>query len=153
MKKRQAAFSLVELMIVVAILVDLALIAMPAYERARKQAQNSRFASDLRVASAGFDMYATEFGRYPAEAEIGVLPPGMAQYLKGVRWEMRNSLGGRWDWDYDQSYAKAAVCTETDIDLGPVQMTNVDTMVDNGVLATGSFRERTPGRRWAYIIE
>ncbi len=46
---------MVELMIVVAIITDLALIAIPAFERARKQAQNSRFASDLRVIATGFD--------------------------------------------------------------------------------------------------
>jgi type II secretory pathway pseudopilin PulG len=153
MKTRQAAFSIVELMIVIAILVDLALIALPAYDRARKRAQNSRFAADLRVVAAAFDMYATEHDRYPADAPIGVLPPGMDQYLRGLRWEARNSLSGRWDWDYDQGYAKAAVCTETDVDVGVSQMTEVDTLVDNGVLATGTFRERIPNRRWAYIIE
>lgn len=153
MKKRPAAFSIIELMIVVAILVDLALIALPAYERARKQSQNSRFSSDLRVAAAAFEMYATEHSRYPAEAALGELPAGMNQYLKGARWEMRNSIGGRWDWDYDQGYAKAAICSETDVDRDTVQMTSVDAMVDDGVLATGSFRERVPNRRWAYIIE
>lgn len=153
MKTRQSAFTLVELMIVIAILVDLALIAMPAYERARKQAQNSRFSADVRVASAAFEMYATENSRYPAETPIGVLPEGMGQYLRGVRWEMRNSISGRWDWDYDQGYAKAAVCTETERDVDAVQMAGIDTLVDNGVLATGSFRERNPNRRWAYIIE
>lgn len=153
MKTRQSAFSLVELMIVVAILVDLALIAMPAYERARKQAQNSRFASDVRVAASAFEMYSTENSRYPAETPLGVLPPGMDQYLRGVRWNTRNSIGGQWDWDYDQGYAKAAVCTETDRDVDSVQMSGIDTQVDNGVLATGTFRERVANRRWAFIIE
>lgn len=153
MKTRQAAFSLVEVMIVIAILVDLALIALPAYERARKQAQNSRFSSDVRVAASAFDMYATENSRYPEETPIGVLPTGMDQYLRGVRWAQVNSIGGRWDWDYDQGYAKAAVACETEKDVDAVQMSNIDTMVDNGVLSTGTFRERTANRRWAYIIE
>jgi len=151
--QRQAAFTLVELMIVVTILVDLALIALPAYERARKQAQSSRFSADMRVAASAFEMYATENSRYPDETAAGVLPAGMEQYLRGVRWSARNSIGGIWDWDYGQGYAKAAVCTESDRDIDSVQMSNVDTMLDNGVLATGSFRERTPNRRWAFIIE
>jgi len=151
--RSQSAFSVVEVMIVICILVDLALIALPAYERARKTAQNSRFAGDIRVAAAAFDIYATENSRYPAEAAAGVLPTGMEQYLKGVRWNMRNSIGGVWDWDYDAGYAKAAICTETQQSVDSVQMVAVDVLLDNGVLATGSFRERTPNHRWAYIIE
>lgn len=153
MKTRQAAFSLVELMIMVVILVDLALIALPAFERARKQAQNSRLSSDMRVATTAFEMYATENTTYPAEAARGVLPNGMGQYLRGVRWTAKNSIGGYWDWDYNQGYAKAAVCVETDVNIDSIQMTNIDTQIDNGVLTTGSFRERTPNRRWAFIIE
>lgn len=153
MKTRQAAFSLVELMIMVVILVDLALIALPAFERARKQAQNSRLSSDLRVATSAFEMYATENTNYPPEAARAVLPNGMGQYLRGVRWESRNSIGGYWDWDYNMGYAKAAVCVETDVNIDSVQMTNIDTQVDNGVLTTGAFRERTANRRWAFIIE
>ncbi len=153
MKTRQAAFSLVELMIVVAIVVDLALIAMPAYDRARRQAQSSRFSSDLRVCASAFDMYATENSRYPAETALGVLPAGMDQYLRGVRWEARNTLGGLWDWDYDQGYAKSAVCTETEKDIDAAQMSVIDALMDNGVLSTGTFRERTANRRWAYILE
>lgn len=151
--RSQSAFSLIEVMIVICILVDLALIALPAYDRARKTAQNSRFAGDIRVAASAFDIYATENSRYPADADAGVLPPGMEQYLRGVRWNMRNSLGGIWDWDSGTTYAKAAICTETDRAVDAVQMTGVDLLLDNGVLATGSFRERTANHRWAYIIE
>lgn len=151
--RSQSAFSLIEVMIVICILVDLALIALPTYERARKGAQNTRFAADLQTTTRAFDMYATENSRYPAEAAPGVLPTGMEQYLRGVRWNMRNSLGGVWDWDANTSYAKAAICTETERAVDSVQMTNVDLLLDNGVLATGSFRERTANHRWAYIIE
>src|SRR5437899_611785 len=45
MHRRQAAFTLVEIMIVVAIIADLSLIAMPAFMRARDSAQNARFTS------------------------------------------------------------------------------------------------------------
>jgi type IV pilus assembly protein PilE len=153
MKIRQAAFTMVELMIVVAILADLAIIALPAYERARKQAQNSRFCSDLRTISSAFEMYAAENNRYPAETALGVLPTGMQQYMRGLTWSMTNTLGGNWDWDYDQGYAKAAICTETLTDVDALQMVDIDSRIDNGVLSTGAFRERIAGRRWAYIIE
>lgn len=149
----RSAFSLLEILIAVAILADLLLIAMPAYDRARKQAQNARFCADVRVAAAAFEMYSAENNRYPEEAAPQVLPPGMEQYLRGVNWSMRNSLGGVWDWDHEQGYAKAAVATETPVDMDDLQLADIDTRIDNGVLATGSFRERTAHRRWAYIIE
>lgn len=153
MKKRQSGFTLVEIMIAVALLADLALIAIPSYTRARKTAQNSRFASDLRVATSAFEMYAAENNRYPAETALGVLPPGMDQYLRGISWTMKTSFGATWDWDFNQGYARAAVCVETPNDMDDLQMIDIDTRIDNGILATGSFRERTAHRRWAFIIE
>ena len=150
--KRNAGFTLVELMIVVAIIADLCVIALPSYQRSRQSAQNARFASDLRVASSAFEMYATENNRYPAESAVSQLPPGMDQYLRGVSWSAQNSLGGHWDWDYDQGYCKAAVCVELPTDADPLQMVDIDTRIDNGILSTGTFRERSV-RRYAYIIE
>lgn len=151
--RKRAAFSLIEIMIVVAILADLVLIALPGFLRARRQAQNSRFASDLRLMSSAFEMYAADNNRYPADAALGVLPPGMETYIHGVNWTAVNTIGGRWDWDFNQGYARAAVCVETTTDHDTLQMVAIDNLIDNGVLATGAFRERTANRRWAYIIE
>lgn len=150
--KRNAGFTVVELMIAVAIIADICIIALPSYDRARRSAQNARFASDLRVATAAFEMYAAENSRYPAEAAVGQLPPSMDQYLRGVNWGGINSIGGRWDWDYNQGYCTAAVCVELSIDADPLQMVDIDTRVDNGILSTGVFRERS-ARRYAFIIE
>lgn len=150
--KRNAGFTVVELMIAVAIIADICIIALPSYDRARRSAQNARFASDLRVATAAFEMYAAENSRYPAEAAVGQLPPAMDQYLRGISWGATNSIGGRWDWDYQQGYATAAVCVELPIDADPLQMVDIDTRIDNGILSTGVFRERS-ARRYAFIIE
>jgi prepilin-type N-terminal cleavage/methylation domain-containing protein len=150
--KRRAAFTLVEIMIAMAILADLAIIAIPAYDRARKVAQNGRFASDIRVISAAFEIYNTETQKYPPEAPVGVTPIGMDQYLRGVDWLNKNSLGGQWDWDYNQGYAKAAINTVQPVDANTVQMQDLDNKIDNGILATGQFRERDL-RHYAMILE
>ena len=152
MHSKRSAFSLVEVMICVALIADLIIIAMPAYQRSRRQAQNSRFASDLRICAAAFEMYGAENNKYPPEAGVAQLPIGMEQYLRGVNWTIRNSIGGSWDWDYQQGYARAAVCTDLPIDADPLQMVDIDTKVDNGILSTGVFRERS-ARRFAYILE
>ena len=149
---RSAAFSLVEIMIVLAILADLAIIAIPAYDRARKTAQNGRFASDLQTISAAFQIYNVETQKYPPEAAVGVVPTGMDVYLRGVDWTNKNSLGGQWDWDFNQSYARAAINTVQPVDANTLQMVDLDNRIDNGVLATGQFRERD-ARHYAMILE
>ena len=150
-RKRHAAFTLIELMIVVAILMDLAIIAMPSFIRARKTAQNARFTSDLRAATTAFEMYAAENNRYPESAAPGVVPPGMAIYLQSFNWRGTNTIGGSWVWDYNSNgvIAAVAVVLPGNDDL---RMTDIDTRIDNGILTTGGFRKMT-ATRYAHIIE
>lgn len=58
--KRQQGFTLVEIMIVVAIIALLASIAVPGFLRARKRSQASRIINDLRLIDGAVDMYAIE---------------------------------------------------------------------------------------------
>src|SRR5438874_1880685 len=61
MKQRTAhAFTLVEIMIVVAIIALLAAIAVPGFLRARKRSQASKIINDLRLIDAAVDQYAIE---------------------------------------------------------------------------------------------
>src|SRR3954468_19225566 len=57
---RQSAFTLVEIMIVVAIIALLAAIAVPGFLRARKRSQASRIINDLRLIDSAIDQYAIE---------------------------------------------------------------------------------------------
>src|SRR3954469_16216167 len=57
---RQSAFTLVEIMIVVAIIALLAAIAVPGFLRARKRSQASRIINDLRLIDSAVDQYAIE---------------------------------------------------------------------------------------------
>ena len=60
LSRRRGAFTLVEIMIVVAIIALLASIAVPGFLRARKRAQASRIVNDLRHLDAAIDQYALE---------------------------------------------------------------------------------------------
>ena len=60
LNKRRAGFTLVEIMIVVAIIALLAAIAVPGFLRARKRSQASRIINDLRLIDAAVDQYAIE---------------------------------------------------------------------------------------------
>jgi prepilin-type N-terminal cleavage/methylation domain-containing protein len=58
--KLRQGFTLVEIMIVVAIIALLASIAVPGFLRARKRSQASRIINDLRLIDGACDMYAIE---------------------------------------------------------------------------------------------
>ncbi|MGC3991170.1 MAG: prepilin-type N-terminal cleavage/methylation domain-containing protein [Chthoniobacteraceae bacterium] len=60
LQSRRGGFTLVEIMIVVAIIALLAAIAVPNFLRARKRSQASRVLQDLRVVDAAIDQYAIE---------------------------------------------------------------------------------------------
>ena len=56
----QGGFTLIEIMIVVAIIALLAAIAVPGFLRARKRSQASRVVNDLRLVDSAVDQYAIE---------------------------------------------------------------------------------------------
>ncbi len=59
-KQGRGGFTLVEIMIVVAIIALLAAIAVPGFLRARKRSQASRIINDLRLIDSAVDQYAIE---------------------------------------------------------------------------------------------
>ena len=58
--RRVAGFTLVEIMIVVAVIALLAAMTLPGFLRARKRAQASQIKNDLRLIEAAVDQYALE---------------------------------------------------------------------------------------------
>ena len=63
LNRKHAGFTLVEIMIVVAIIALLAAIAVPGFLRARKRSQASKILNDLRMIDAAVDQYAIESNR------------------------------------------------------------------------------------------
>ena len=60
LNNRRGGFTLVEIMIVVAIIALWAAIAVPGFLRARKRSQASRIINDLRLIDSAVDQYAIE---------------------------------------------------------------------------------------------
>jgi len=79
LKTKRAGFTLVEIMIVVAIIALLAAIAVPGFLRARKRSQASRILNDLRLISSAMDQYAIETNK-TSNAPIAV--DDWTRYLK-----------------------------------------------------------------------
>jgi prepilin-type N-terminal cleavage/methylation domain-containing protein len=65
---KRAGFTLVEIMIVVAIIALLAAIAVPGFLRARKRSQASKILNDLRMISGAIDQYAIENSKQSTDA-------------------------------------------------------------------------------------
>ena len=63
LNSRRGGFTLVEIMIVVAIIALLAAIAVPNFLRARKRSQATRVLEDLRMIDSAIDQYAIENGK------------------------------------------------------------------------------------------
>jgi len=69
--KSHKGFTLVEIMIVVAIIALLAAIAVPGFLRARKRSQASKILNDLRMIDSAIDQYAIETNRKTGDT-VGV---------------------------------------------------------------------------------
>ena len=67
LNKKRGGFTLVEIMIVVAIIALLAAIAVPGFLRARKRSQATRILNDLRMIDSAVDQYAIETNRKTAD--------------------------------------------------------------------------------------
>ena len=79
LRNNRGGFTLVEIMIVVAIIALLASIAVPSFLRARKRSQATAVKNDLRLVDAAVDQYAIENNK-PAGTQPSL--GDIAQYLK-----------------------------------------------------------------------
>jgi prepilin-type N-terminal cleavage/methylation domain-containing protein len=150
--RRQEAFTLVEIMIVVAVIAVLAAIAVPSLLRARERTRRTKFVAALRVARDACDLYAAEHNGYPVDVNRGVLPPQLRSYFDGkFDWVAPTPIGGRWDWDYKNLSFTAGVSVVGTSETTQT-MAEIDELIDDGDLSTGSF-QRTQPDRYTYIIE
>jgi prepilin-type N-terminal cleavage/methylation domain-containing protein len=152
MKKtnHKAGFTLVEIMIVVAIIGLLAAIAIPNLLEAGIKSRSTRFAREIESAGHAFVQYSFDHGKYPSDKNPAQMPDGMADYLHKFPWIEETVIGGQWDWDYQQFGFTAGVSVKSP-KWTDAQMAKIDKIMDDGNLATGQFRRRSGG--YMYILE
>jgi prepilin-type N-terminal cleavage/methylation domain-containing protein len=79
LQSRRGGFTLVEIMIVVAIIALLAAIAVPSFLRARKRSQATSTLETLRMVDGAKDQYAIENAKGPS---VTPAPVDLAPYVK-----------------------------------------------------------------------
>lgn len=149
-----SAFTLVEILIVTAIIAIMASIAIPNILRARLNARVSRVASNLKTFATGFQMYAVDHGALPPDSHL-VLPPGMDVYIDPEDWA-KDAMGGQFNWEgptwgeggpYDYAGISLFGTTAT-----VEELTILDIAFDDGDLTSGFFKQ-TPNGRYTFILE
>ena len=78
-RNKHGGFTLVEIMIVVAIIALLAAIAVPGFLRARKRSQASKILNDLRMINGAVDQYAIENSKVSTD-QVDI--PDWTKYIK-----------------------------------------------------------------------
>jgi len=78
-KRRRSAFTLIELLLVAAILSILALIAVPHLLESQTRAKHARARADLRQIATAIETYAVDWGDYPRNwfYGYGTIPPDL----------------------------------------------------------------------------
>lgn len=143
-------FTLVEIMIVVAIIGLLAAMAIPAFQRVQRRSQNSRFVSDLRIFTQAFETYSLENGSWPPNVGPGLVPAGLSGALQVSVWTKTTVVGGNWNYDRNINGIAVAVSVSGGT-IDQARMREIDALIDDGDLNTGHFQQI--GGRYMNILE
>jgi type II secretory pathway pseudopilin PulG len=146
-RSSEAGFNLVEIGMVTLIIGLLASIALPVFQRTLVASRASTIANDLRTFAAAFQNYHQQHGSYPPEADIGELPPAMADALGATAWRRITPLGGYYNWEYNRISAGVRYTAgigirtkgEDRVTTDLTHLLAIDRLIDDGDLATGSF--------------
>ena len=151
-RSTRAAFTLVEILIVVVILGILAAIVVPRFADASNEARRGAFISSLKTYANACEYFIAREGQYPPDGSSGVMPAGFDSYVDQAEFESPTPLGGVWDTEFNDSGVTSAVGVHFFGDPVPDDMLQIDEIFDDGDLSTGLFQQLAADRFY-YIIE
>ncbi|MCB0324899.1 MAG: prepilin-type N-terminal cleavage/methylation domain-containing protein [Bdellovibrionales bacterium] len=137
-------FTLLELLVTIAIIGILAAIGIPAYASYKDRARVAATASELTGFRAGFVAYTVDYEVYPPDSHR-VLPAGMENYISESAWSAGTPIGGYYNWEGPNFYPYAAISVEGD-SLRYDLLTPLDKALDDGNPGTGKFQITSNGR-------
>jgi len=83
-RKMSKGFTLVELLVVMAILGILAALTLTSFSSARRAARDTQRKSDLEQIRSALEMYRSDVGAYPGTISGGIIGPGGQTYLEAM---------------------------------------------------------------------
>lgn len=93
--ERERGFTLIEMMIVVAIIAILVAVLVPNFIRARAQAQTAACESNLKSIATAIELYQTDHNQYPTASAVSITATdaNLSTYLKQVPVDPANPTG------------------------------------------------------------
>lgn len=156
---RRAAFTLVEIMIVVAIISLLTAIGIPAFLQYRKDSQDSLYVNEMRLICDAFRSFNIKNNAYPNNGGYGVPPwnSAVTNYIPDIDWSI-TPIGGYWDWDYyagnpatsTPGYARLSMRYP---ERTRAEMLAIDRQIDDGNLMTGKYRMVFNNVEYSFYID
>jgi len=142
---RNRAFSLIELMVVVATIGILALLGVPGITKAAQRTEAVATGNDLRVFSEAIEFYATTSGGYPENMDYTNMPSEVSAYLPSL-WR-----DGSYSWFYvhDERFTYLFMAN---LGLSTEQAVTLDATIDDGNIATGNVRIAFNGNGLVYLF-
>ena len=133
-RNRRAGFTLVEIMIVVAIIALLAAIAVPGFLRSRKRSQATAILNDARIIDGAIDQYAIENNKVgttsvTVSALKGFFKPSSRLYNAATGGTLLDIIGGT----YSITNFDTGVRIDTNTEA------NFADVIDNGTSFWGSY--------------
>ncbi len=135
-------FTLMEILIVVVILGILAAIVIPSFASATEDTRKAAFTQDLRAFEMGILRYEVDHDTFPPDGGSGTVPAGMEDYVNVGKWQSGSPIGGVWDNETDDVVGAGMGIhfNGTGQTRDATYMADIDKMIDDGVVTTGSFR-------------
>jgi prepilin-type N-terminal cleavage/methylation domain-containing protein len=158
--RSRAAFTLVEIMVVVVIIGVLAAAGLPTYRHITMRSKTTALENDLRQFSTALITYNLQNARWPADSDPQVPPPELAGALPS-KFTQVSPIGGVYKWNFDVPAdgitCKAALIVQTAAGLQPVSddadlFLMLDRQMDDGNLETGMMQVGSTNSL-VYIIE
>jgi len=155
----RAAYTLVEIAVVVTIIGILVALAVPHFKRVKENAFISTLENDLRIFSQEFMQYELNFGAYPDTSTPGTYPNGMADRISSA-WIQPSVIGGTYRWVYASNngngnngngnngngngnlYAYIEITTNSSepLRIDSTRLAEIDDDIDDGNTSSGNFQ-------------